>query len=199
MEQRQSRWANGPPFSPDQVQVIRSLLRTEQKVRDLALFNVAIDTMLRASDLLPLTVAERTDHQGEIVSEMQVRQQKTNQGHLVALSPATQDSLADWLLQNGKHGADYLWTSVGNRKSQLHLSRVQYGNLVKQWAAFARLNPKRHSTHSIRRTKSAVIYNQTKNLAACRQLLGHKTIGSTARYLNVDQCKALDLAKRIKL
>ncbi|GJL64662.1 MAG: integrase [Nitrospirales bacterium] len=187
------------PFTPDQVQIIRSLLVTEEKVRDLALFNVGIDTMLRASDVLPLTVADVTDHQGGVVSEIQVRQQKTNQGHLVALSPATQDSLADWLLQSSKRGADFLWTSLGNRKTHSHLSRAQYANLVKQWAELARLNPKRHSTHSMRRTKSAVIYDQTQNLAACQQLLGHKSIGSTAVYLGVDQRKALDLAKRIKL
>lgn len=187
------------PFTPDQVQVIRSLMQTEGKVRDLALFNVGLDTMLRASDLLALTVDDVTDHQGAIVSEIQIRQQKTNQGHLVALSPATQDSVADWLLASGKHRTDYVWTSIGNRPTRSHLSRAQYANLVKQWAELARLNPKRHSTHSIRRTKSAVIYDQTQNLAACQQLLGHKSIGSTAVYLGVDQRKALDLAKRIKL
>jgi len=187
------------PFTHDQVQVIRSLLQTEGKVRDLALFNVGLDTMLRASDLLALTVADVTDHQGGIVSEIQLRQRKTNQGHLVALSPATQDSLADWLLASGKRSADYVWTSIGNRKGESHLSRGQYANLVKHWAELARLNPKRHSTHSIRRTKSAVIYEQTQNLAACQQLLGHKSIGSTAVYLGVDQRKALDLARRIKL
>ena len=187
------------PFTPDQVQVIRSLLQTEGKVRDLALFNVGIDTMLRASDLLALTVADVTDHQGALVSEIQIRQQKTGQGHLVALSPATQESLADWLLHSGKRGTEYVWTSIGNRKTETHLSRGQYANLVKQWAELARLNPKRHSTHSIRRTKSAVIYEHTQNLAACQQLLGHKSIASTAVYLGVDQRKALDLAKRIKL
>ncbi len=187
------------PFTPDQVQVIRSLLQTEGKVRDLALFNVGLDTMLRASDLLALTVADVTDHQGAIVTEIQIRQQKTNQGHLVALSPATQESVADWLLASGKRGTDYVWTSIGNRPTTSHLTRAQYANLVKHWAELARLNPKRHSTHSIRRTKSAVIYDQTQNLAACQQLLGHKSIGSTAVYLGVDQRKALDLARRIKL
>ncbi|GJL55565.1 MAG: hypothetical protein NPIRA02_26970 [Nitrospirales bacterium] len=155
--------------------------------------------MLRASDLPTLTVADVTDHQGAIVSEIQIRQRKTGQGHLVALSPATQESVADWLLQSGKRGTESVWTSIGNRKTETHLSRGQYANLVKQWAELARLNPNRHSTHSIRRTKSAVTYDQTQNLAACQQLLGHKSIGSTAVYLGVDQRKALDLAKRIKL
>jgi hypothetical protein len=41
------------PFTAEQASVIRSLLTTEGKIRDLALFNTALDTMLRASDLLP--------------------------------------------------------------------------------------------------------------------------------------------------
>lgn len=117
----------------------------------------------------------------------------------MALSPSTQESLAAWLLHSGKGGKDFLWTSIGNRKTHSPLTRAHYANLVKQWAELVRLNPKRYSTHSMRRTKSAVIYDQTQNLAACQQLLGHKSIGSTALYLGVDQRKALDLAKRIKL
>ncbi len=187
------------PFTPEQAQVIRSLLRTEKKFRDLALFNVGLDTMLRASDLLPLTMADVTDHNGDVVSEINIRQKKTNRGHLVALSEDTRESLADWILHSGKRSDDCLWTSIGNRKTRLHLTREQYANLVKQWAYLARLDPKRHSTHSIRRTKSAVIYDKTQNLAACQHLLGHKSIGSTAHYLGVDQRKALDLAKRIKI
>ena len=61
------------PFTPEQAQVIRSLLRTEKKFRDLALFNVGLDTMLRASDLLPLKMADVTDHNGDVVSEINIR------------------------------------------------------------------------------------------------------------------------------
>ena len=187
------------PFTIEQAALIRSLLTAEAKVRDLALFNTALDTMLRASDLLPLRVIDITDHNGDVVHEFTIRQKKTGQGHVVALQPHTRDSLADWILASGKKPDEYLWTSIGNRKTGSHLSRNQYANLVKNWAYLARLDPKRHSTHSMRRSKSAAIYDATQNLAACQHLLGHKNIGSTAHYLGVDQRKALDLAKRIKI
>jgi site-specific recombinase XerD len=93
----------------------------------------------------------------------------------------------------------YLWTSIGNRKTGRPITREQYANLVKGWSSLARLDPRRHSTHSMRRTKSAAIYEKTQNLAACQHLLGHKNIGSTALYLGVEQRAALDLAKRIKI
>ncbi len=187
------------PFTPDQAAVIRALLGTEKKLRDLALFNTAIDTMLRASDLLALRVNDVTDHNGDLVHEFSIRQKKTGKGHVVALSPHTRDSIGDWLIASRKGPEDYLWTSIGNRKTGRALSRNQYANLVKKWAYLARLDPRRHSTHSMRRSKSVAIYDATHNLAACQHLLGHQSIGSTAHYLGVDQRKALDLAKRVKI
>lgn len=189
------------PFTAEQASVIRSLLTTEGKIRDLALFNTALDTMLRASDLLPLRVIDITDHNGDVVHEFTIRQQKTGRGHVVALSPHTRDSIADWMIASGKSNDPeaYLWTSIGNRKTGRPISREQYANLVKKWSSLARLDPRRHSTHSMRRTKSAAIYEKTQNLAACQHLLGHKGIGSTALYLGIDQRKALELAKRIKI
>ena len=189
------------PFTAEQAGVIRSLLTTEGKIRDLALFNTALDTMLRASDLLPLRVIDVTDHNGDVVHEFTIKQKKTGRSHLVALSPHTRDSIADWMIasEKNKDPEAYLWTSIGNRKTGRPVTREQYANLVKHWCYLARLDPKRHSTHSMRRTKSAAIYDKTQNLAACQHLLGHKSIGSTAHYLGVDQRKALDLAKRIKI
>ena len=189
------------PFTPEQAGVIRSLLTAEKKIRDLALFNTALDTMLRASDLLPLRVIDITDHNGDVVKEFNIKQKKTGRSHLVALSPHTRDSIGDWMIASGKNKDPeaYLWTSIGNRKTGRHLTREQYANLVKKWSSLARLDPKRHSTHSMRRSKSAAIYDATQNLAACQHLLGHKSIGSTAHYLGVDQRAALDLAKRIKI
>jgi integrase len=187
------------PFTRDQAAIIRSLLQAEKKIRDLALFNTGLDTMLRASDLLPLRVNDITDHNGDVVHEFTIRQKKTGRGHVVALLPETRDSIADWIIASKKGPEDFIWTSIGNRKTGRHLTREQYANLVKRWSSLARLDPKRHSTHSMRRSKPAVIYDSTQNLAACQHLLGHKNIGSTAHYLGVDQRKALDLAKRIKI
>lgn len=112
----------------------------------MALFNVGIDMMLRASTLLRLSTANVTDQQGDVVSEINIWQKKTNRGHLVALSSETRNSLADWILHSVKKSDSYLWTSIGNRKTRPHLTREQYANLDKQWAYLPRLDPKRHNT-----------------------------------------------------
>ena len=76
------------PFTPDQVRLIREILRAEGNLRDLALFCVAIDTMLRASDLLKLKVSDVVEGlDGKIKSEFPVQQQKTTQPTIVALTP----------------------------------------------------------------------------------------------------------------
>ncbi len=95
-----------------------------------------------------------------------------------------------------------MWTSIGNRKTGRHLTREQYANQVKTWSSLARIDPKRHSTHSMRRTNPAVIYDKTQKHRISRPaitLLGHRNISLTAHCLGVDQRKALDLAKRIKI
>lgn len=187
------------PLTAAQAALIRAKLTAEKKIRDLALFNTALDTMLRASDLLPLRVRQVTDHRGRIVEEFPIRQRKTGRSHVVALSRETRDSLAAWIAISRKGPGAYLWTSIGNRKTGVYLTREQYANLVKRWVSYADLNWKRYSTHSMRRSKSAAIYQATKDLAACQHLLGHKNIGSTAHYLGMDQRRALSLAKKIRI
>jgi integrase len=187
------------PLTADQAALIRRKLSEEKKLRDLALFNTALDTMLRASDLLPLRVRQITDHKGRIVEEFPIRQRKTGRTHVVALSSETRHALASWIAHSGKKPPAYLWTSIGNRKTGSYLTREQYANLVKRWVSFVDLDWKRYSTHSMRRSKSAAIYRATKDLAACQHLLGHKNIGSTAHYLGMDQRKALELAKKTRI
>lgn len=215
------------PFTPDQADLIRTILKSDHEtfteeaarfaannqaskaksasrkargaIRDLAMFNTGVDTMLRASDLLKLRVIDVADHESAIIEEFAIRQKKTKNTQVVALSHNSRDALKAWISATGKTSEDFLFTSIGNRNTGGPLSRNQYANLVKKWASHARLDPKRHSTHSMRRSKSAAVYQATHNLRACQHLLGHKSIASTASYLAVDQREALDLAKKIKI
>lgn len=186
-------------FDPEQAQVIRSILSAENNLRDLILFNVGLDKMLCASDLIKLTIADMTDHEGAVVAEVTLPQKKTSHGHVVALGPESRETLLDWLTVSDKPPEDPISTSIGNRKTGCVPSREQCANLTKKWAGCVRLDPKRYSTHAVRRSQAALIYENTHNLPVCQQLLGHKNIGSTACYLGVDQRKALDLAQRIKI
>ena len=50
------------------------------------------------------------------------------------------------------------------------------------------------STHSVRKTKSSVIYDRTKNLDAVRRLLGQSSVTATSAYLGITDESALELA-----
>ena len=181
------------PFPADAVPIIRHFLKDD--LRDLALFNVGIDTMLRGSDLLTLRFDDVVDGNGAIVEEGITRQTKTKAGIEFILKSDSRASLAALIAGAGKQPGDYLFVSARKNMNGKPLSSSQYRRLVKKWAAYAGLDPKRFSGHSTRRTKSSVIYEKTQNLAACQHLLGHKSVASTALYLGVDKRKALDLAK----
>jgi len=187
------------PFTPDQVRLIREILRAEGNLRDLALFCVAIDTMLRASDLLKLRVSDVMEgFNGKIKSEFPVQQQKTTQPTIVALTPHSQDALVKWIRKSGKLDWDYLFTGLHKSKNRA-ISDSQYRKLVKTWAKLARLDPGEYSTHSLRRTEASLIYQATNNPEVVRQLLGHASIASTSAYLNVGKKEALEIARRIDI
>lgn len=192
-------------FDPEQAAHVRTWLSEQaalnyDRLRDLALFNLALDAMCRASELLALKTADVTDHLNGVVEEFEILQVKTGRTKTITLGSASRRSLQGWIDHADKKPEDYLWTSIGNRKNDDRpLTRMQYSRLVKDWASVARQDRRRFSTHSMRRTKSSYIYRETKNLRACQHLLGHKNIGSTAEYLGVDKREALAVAKRVKI
>lgn len=187
------------PFTPDQVRLIRDILRAEGNLRDLALFCVGVDTMLRASDLLRMKVCDVVEgDSGKIKLELPIQQQKTREPTMVTLTPVGQDALVKWIRAEGKLSWDYLFTGL-HKSRQTPITSTQYRRLVKRWASLARLNPADYSSHSLRRTKASLIFQATGNAEVVRQLLGHSSIASTSAYLNVEKKHALEIARRIDI
>lgn len=193
--------AVGPkrPLSPDQVRLIRTSLEAGEEWRDLALFSMAIDTMLRAVDLLKLRVDDVVDDMGRVVDELPVRQQKTATAHLVALTEKTRAAIEKWLTTSRKQPGDFLFTGL-SRVANRPLTRRHYSELVKRWAKIARVKDiSRFATHSLRRTKAAYIYEMTRNPEVVRQLLGHKSLSATSAYLDIDKAKAIAVARKFEI
>lgn len=193
--------AVGPkrPLSPDQVRLVRATLEAGEEWRDLALFSMAIDTMLRAVDLLRLRVDDVIDDLGRVVDELPVRQQKTATAHLVALTERTRSAVEKWLTEARKQPGDFVFTGFG-RVANRPLTRRHYSDLVKRWANIARVKDvSRFATHSLRRTKAAYIYEMTRNPEVVRQLLGHKSLSATSAYLDIDKAKAIAVARKFEI
>jgi integrase len=189
-------------LSPAQVRRIKEILAEKGRLRDLALFSLALDTLLRASDLLALRVSDVQDAAGNVRSELAIRQRKTAETLQIALSDSTREVVARLIGDRGKVPADFLFTSKGPRKPKLPapLNRRSYGQLVKKWCVLSHVDdPAMFSTHSLRRTRAAFIYENTCNLEAVRRVLGHKSLGATSAYLGIDNQMALDVARKFQL
>ncbi|KRA59868.1 hypothetical protein ASD79_10045 [Caulobacter sp. Root655] len=56
-----------------------------------------------------------------------------------------------------------------------------------------------YGTHSLRRTKVALIYKKAGNLRACQLFLGRRKLESTVRYLGIEVDDALEMSEAIDL
>ena len=185
-----------PPFKPKHIWGIRQQLRTAGKVRDLALFNCALDAKLRGCDLVKLRVSDVAPG-GTMRDRATVIQQKTGRPVPFEITDASRDALSAWLALRGKRADDWLFPSRSRPGD--HLTTRQYARLVGEWVAMIDLEPRAYGTHSLRRTKVALLYKKTGNLRACQLLLGHRKLESTVRYLGIEVDDALALSEQIEI
>ena len=185
-----------PPFKPKHIWGIRQQLKATGRVRDLAMFNCAIDAKLRGCDLVKLRVSDVAPG-GLIRARATIIQQKTGQPVPFEITEPTRDALAMWIKLRGRRYDDWLFPS--RSRSGQHVSTRQYARLVGKWVSMIELEPRAYGTHSLRRTKVALIYKKTGNLRACQLLLGHRKLESTVRYLGIEVDDALEMSEAIDL
>jgi integrase len=176
-----------------QVWAIRFRLDRERRSRDRALFDLAIDSKLRGCDLVKVRIGDLVTG-GHIRARATVVQQKTGRPVQFELLEPARASIWAWLEHRGGTLDDYVFPSRTDRTQ--HISTRQYARLVDEWVSGIGLRREDYGTHSLRRTKVAIIYKATGNLRAVQILLGHTKIESTVRYLGVDVEDALTLAER---
>ncbi len=183
-----------PPLQLKHVWAIRTTLKLDGRIRDLALFNLAIDSKLRGCDVVSLRVEDVAPH-GYAIDRATVRQKKTGRPVKFEISEQTRQSIDDYLKMKHKMPGDYLFTGhCGNDRC---LTTRQYARLVSEWIALIGLDPSLFGTHSIRRTKATLIYRKTGNLRAVQLLLGHTKVESTVRYLGIEVDDALAIAEQV--
>ena len=167
----------------------------EGRIRDLALFNLAIDSKLRGCDVVAVKVEDVAPN-GYTMDRATVRQKKTGRaGQVRADGPDTPIAIDDYLKAAAKKPGDFLFT--GRRGFGRCMTTRQYARLLSEWIAGIGLDPKLFGTHSMRRTKATLIYRRTGNLRAVQLLLGHTKIESTVRYLGIEVDDALAIAEQV--
>ena len=181
------------PFKLKEIWAIRVRLQIYHRNRELALFDLGIDSKLRACDLVKLQVRD-ISHGDRIAARAIVVQKKTSRPVQFEITETTRSALAAWIKVSGSRSDDYLFPS--RIRASPHLSTRQYARIVDSWVEEIGLDPAAYGTHSIRRTKATLIYRRTKNLRAVQLLLGHTKLESTVRYLGIEVEDALELSEQ---
>jgi len=184
------------PLKPREVWAIRVRLQLENCRRDLALFNLAIDSKLRGCDLVRLRVNDVCVG-GHVRDRATVIQQKTNRPVQFEITEQTRAAVRDWMTSAQLGAGEYLFPSRVH--GHAHLSTRQYARIVHRWIERAGLDSAAYGTHSMRRTKAAQIYKKTGNLRAVQLLLGHTKLESTVRYLGIEVDDALSISEQVEL
>lgn len=195
---RRAPWNKGkltgqkPPLKLREIWAIRMRLQMASNIRELAMFNLAIDSKLRACDLARLQVQD-IRHGSHVATRATVMQQKTQRPVQFEITEQTRESLEAWIEARGLKAADFLFPS------RLHTSPRQYARIVHRWIASIGLDDTAYGTHTMRRTKASLIYCRTKNLRAVQLLLGHTKLESTVRYLGIEVDDALEMAEQTEV
>jgi len=184
------------PLKLKEIWSIRIRLELSHRIRDLALFNLAIDSKLRACDLVKLKVRD-ISHGNQITARAIVMQQKTGLPVHFEITEQTRASIYTWLEFAQLRSEDFLFPS--RIHGSPHLSTRQYARIVNAWVEEIGLDSANYGTHTMRRTKASLIYKRTKNLRAIQLLLGHTKLDSTVRYLGIEVDDALELAEQTEV
>ena len=184
------------PLLPKHVWAIRVRLEIAEKLRDLALFSIAIDSKLRGCDLVKLKVSD-VYSAGRMKERTSVLQSKTQKPVRFEITDGTRKSILRWLDDPLTVGSEFLWP--GRFHKPLHISTRQYARLVRDCVKSIGLEPSTYGTHSMRRTKVSQIYKKTGNLRAVQLLLGHTKMDITVRYLGVELEDALAISEAVEI
>ena len=184
------------PLRLKEIWAIRIRLQLGNRARELALFNLAVDSKLRSCDLVKLRVRDIT-HGDRVAARAIVMQQKTQRPVQFEITEPTREALIAWVRSQALKGEDFLFPS--RLRMSPHLSTRQYARIVRGWVTEIGLNPAAYGTRTLRRTKASLIYRRTKNLRAVQLLLGHSKLESTVRYLGIEVDDALEMAEQTEV
>ena len=185
-----------PPLEPKDIWAIRIHLKNEHQLRDLAMFNLAIDRTLRGRDSVNLRIRDVT-RADRILLRAMVVQRKTHRPAQFELTEPARSAVSAWIEKANLKPEHYLFPS--RLAKSPHVYKRQYARMVQQWVAAIGLDSTVYGNDSMRRTEGTLIYKPTKNLRAVQLLLGHTKLESTVRYLGIAVDDALEISEQIKI
>ena len=184
------------PLKLKDIWAIGIRLQLGHRTRELALFDLGLDSKLRACDLVRLRVRD-VCHGDRVSTRAIVLQQKTSQPVQFEITQPTRDAIGEWMKEAALTPDDFLFPS--RLHDSPHLGTRQYARILDTWVKEIGLDPTAYGTHTMRRTKASLIYRRTKNLRTVQLLLGHTKLESTVRYLGIEVEDALEMSEQTEI
>lgn len=172
-----------PPLNARQLNAVGKKLTAGANLRDMVLFNLAVDSSLGATDLVQLKLKDLA-RKGTVMQQVSVMSTQTNHVVEFELSQTTQTLIARWALEKQLKPGSYLFAS--RISDSPHISARQYARIVAGWMVLVGLDPRDYSAQSLRRSKPMLMVQRTKNLNAAMAQLGHARLRSTLRFLGIN-------------
>lgn len=152
------------PFKGKDIWALRARLQMENRVRELALFNLGIDSKLRGCDLVSLKVRDIC-HGDQVATRAVVMQHKTQRPVQFEITQATREAVQKWVKQAGLKSEDFVFPSRFHASP--HLGTRQFARILEGWVEDLGLDPADYGTHSMRRTKATLIYRRARTCVLC--------------------------------
>lgn len=150
-----------------------------RNLRDFALFTLGINSGLRISDLLRLTVADVTDERGQILDRIELKEKKTGKTKEFPLGDTSRKALKEYLA--AVQPRDSLFPS---KKGGRALRRQHVWTVLSQAASAVGIKA-RVGTHTLRKTFGYQAYKQGSDISVIQQLLNHSSPQVTLRYIGI--------------
>ena len=141
-------------FKTKDIGALRVRLQMESRVRELALFNLGIDSKLRGCDLVSLKVRDIC-HGDQVATRAVVLQHKTQRPVQFEITQATREAVQKWIKQAGLKSEDFVFPS--RIHDSPHLGTRQDARILEGWVEELELDPVDYGTRSMRRTKATLI------------------------------------------
>jgi hypothetical protein len=152
------------PFKVKDISALRVRLHMESRVRELALFNLGIDSKLRGCNLVSLKVRD-VCHGNQVASRAVVMQRKTQRPVQFEITQVTRDSVQKWIKQAELTSEDFLFPS--RIHDSPHRGTRQYARILESWVGELGLDPADYGTHSMRRTKALSRTTASASIQPC--------------------------------
>ena len=190
-----------PIRSTKKIAQIKNQLKGQNRIRDLFLFTVGINTALRVSDLLALQIGDLLDEDGQVKDRFTVKEQKTSKRREVTINDSIREALMLYRSaypQVEASGENFCFFNSRTKDLTRSINRKQAWKFITGICKEVGLRG-HYGTHSLRKTWGYQARMHGVDLALIMHQFNHANMKDTLRYLGITDAELHDVVKGLNL